>query len=578
MSAKAPAWLVEVVEKWRASIAHVFILHGNVDDLVMPNTYVRDCLIGSGLLSKRECIICYNRSKGIYFPLATHRKVFQELVGLAEAPQTGALAALQQARGNTQQPDEVPLPRAPGEALPLIGRALTATDEEGRPKCALIIEYAETVIPDVDMAAASPDVQDILVNLLTWAREREYISAGPPIFLLAETLGGVHSSLRSASSRIEAIKVDLPGIESRRQFVDLLAQMHEVPVEDINQAAALTAGLKNVHIEDVILRARSEQLPLNTELIKARKNEILRQEFSDVLELMDPTFGFEAIGGMEHVKNFLRRNVIEPIKAGNLRRVPVGILFPGPPGTGKTVLAIAAAKESGINCVILNLSKIMDKWVGSSERAMERLLACLRALAPCLVIIDEIDQMGLSRDGDGTGVSNRLFKMLLEFMADGNNRGRVVFMGMTNRPDAMDAALKRPGRFDRKIPVLPPDEGERKEIIGIICSKYSITCNADTTAVAKATEGYTGAELEALVLKAYEVAEDNGKEAVDDEAFGYALEVYVPTTGDILQQTQLALQECNDKDLVPPAYRSLLEQRRETRGLAADGPRTVRSL
>lgn len=568
-------WLSEIVAKWAASIAHVFILHGNVDDIVVPGRYVRDHLVASNLLAKRDCVIVYNRSKGIYFPLPSHQQVFMELTGLAEqSGQNPALLALQEARGGS---NEQQLPKDPVSAFLLIEKALTAVNEDGQPRCALIIEYAETIVPAQDFAMMPPENQNILVTLLRWSREPEFSQIGPPVFLLTGSSSDLHMSLRDASSRIECVEVELPDENTRKAILSQLKESLGVEI-DVDAAAAMTAGLKNVHIEDIVLRAKLQDSPVAADLIKARKNEILRAEFSEVLELLDPDQGFESIGGLEHVKAFFFKNVINPIKNGNLRRVPLGILMPGPPGTGKTVLAKAVAKESGINCANHNLSKIMDKWIGSSERAMERLFACLRALAPCLVIVDEIDQMGISREGDGTGVSNRLFKMLLEFMADTNNRGRIVFLGMTNRPDMIDAALKRPGRFDRKIPILPPDTDERQEVLRVIFNKYDIAYDLDLAPIAEATDGYTGAELETLVLKAHEVAEDNGHNTVTLEDVKYALDVYVPTTGDIQRQTLLALQECNDKDLLPPKYRDILEQRRKAQEAQEEIKQTSRTI
>jgi len=155
-------------------------------------------------------------------------------------------------------------------------------------------------------------------------------------------------------------------------------------------------------------------------------------------------------------------------------------------------------------------------------------------------------------------------KRLLEFMADGKHRGRVVFLGLTNRPDLIDAALKRPGRFDRAIPILPPGEEERAEIFSVMFRKYAINHDLsaeDLNRAAAETDGYTGAEIEALVLK--DVAEDAGSGVVMAEHIQYALEVFRPTTGDIEMMTQLALKEANDLDLLPPAYRQKVLEKRD---------------
>lgn len=555
----------EIERKWSAGIAHVFLLHGNVGDTVDNANTVQTFLSHQcGLCLERDIVILYDRSSGITFPLATHRAAFYKAIGM-DVPE-----------------DDYDLPRDPAGALRLIERVLLLTKEGPNETCmpatAVIVSFAETIAPANDVSGMSGEDRTVLVTLQRWAREPEFIKLGPPVFLITENLTDVNPALRGASSRIEAIEVPYPPLEERRIFIESMARTYNVEVEDLGRAAAMTAGLKRVHIMDIILRAQLEGLAVNSDLIKARKDEIIRAEFDEILELMEPEFGFEAIGGMEYVKDFFRRNIINPIKTGNIRRVPMGVLLPGPPGTGKTLLAQCVAKESDLNCASLNYSKILDKWQGESERKMEKVFSCLVALSPCLVVVDEMDQSGLSRENSGdSGTSNRLFKRQLEFMSDDRHRGKIVFLALTNRPDLLDAALKRPGRFDRKIPVLPPNTEERQDIFRVMFAKYDIEHKVDLQYAANQTDGYTGAEIEALVLKALEVAEDHSTaKIVMDEHMDHALEAYVPTTRDIQQQVKLALAECNDRDLLPQAYRNQLDERKVNK--SAPVARTIRSL
>jgi SpoVK/Ycf46/Vps4 family AAA+-type ATPase len=264
------------------------------------------------------------------------------------------------------------------------------------------------------------------------------------------------------------------------------------------------------------------------------------------------------------------------MREGNAARVPMGVLLLGPPGTGKTLLAEAVAKESGINCCSLDVGRLLGSYVGESEKNLERALECVRALAPTIVIVDELDQSGLSRTAGGdSGVSNRIFRRLLEVMSDPANRGRILWLGLSNRPDLLDAALKRPGRFDKKIPILAPEAGEREAIFRVMLAKYGIPCRVeDWSEAVAATEGWTGAEIEALVLKAYEVAQDA---PVTKDHLRAALERYFPTTQSIEEMTTLAIAECNDADLLPPKYRERLKDRRreEKPQVAVRGRRAV---
>jgi SpoVK/Ycf46/Vps4 family AAA+-type ATPase len=248
------------------------------------------------------------------------------------------------------------------------------------------------------------------------------------------------------------------------------------------------------------------------------------------------------------------------MKAGQLRRVPQGILLMGPAGTGKTRLARALAKEAGVTFVELQPSKIFSKWVGDTERRLERALTAIKMMTPCIVFIDEIDQaVGRGESGD-SGVSNRVFKRLMEVMSDTSLRGKVVWMAASNRPDLLDAALLRPGRLDKKIPILAPDASERAAILQVLVRQafgarvgYP---DAEASELAEKMEGYTGAEIEAVVGKAVQLQGEHG-----DWKVAYALEEaferIIPSTQDIERMTQLALAYCNDLDLVPSHLRDL---------------------
>jgi len=608
-----PSWYMEIQNKWLAQIAHVFILHGNVGDIVGGGKYVPDVLTNSGLCIQQATVIQYDRSNGITFPLESHKKAFMEAIEIDDselelmpAEPVRALRLIEKVLKLTKPASEFDNTAKklgledPWHVFQVLqahiedtsaANALNIKAKEVQelrtlaarrvPFASLIVSYAETICPNNDISSMSPDDRTVLVTLQRWARDINMQSAGSPVFLITENLTDLHAALRCASSRIEAVHIPYPGTEERRNYIARYANARGVKVEDIDRTAALTAGLKKVHTEDIILRAKLEGKDVTPELIKTRKEEIVRTEFADVLELLDPEHGFETIGGMQNVKDFFHRNVIKPIREGNLRRVPLGILLPGPPGTGKTILAGAAAKESGLNCAALNLSKIFNQYVGASERNLDKALACLDSLAPCLVIIDEIDQSGLNRENSGdSGVSNRLFKRLLEYMSDPKHRGRVVFVGLTNRPDLMDAALKRPGRFDRKVPILPPDERERADIFKVMFTKYKIDFDADLdiSQAAKKTNSYTGAEIEALVLKALEISEDAGSNKVAAQHLEQALKAYIPTTGDIQSQVRLALAECNDRDLVPPQWLHLFGDRGKTVQAPTPKARSIRSL
>ena len=157
---------------------------------------------------------------------------------------------------------------------------------------------------------------------------------------------------------------------------------------------------------------------------------------------------------MDEVKKDLLL-VAENIREGRRNRVPMGILFTGPMGTGKTFVAEAFAKECGLTTI--KLKNFRSKWVGATEGNLERILSVIQAIGQIIVIIDEGDRAFGGGDGDGDGgTCSRVIGRIKEFMSDTENRGRVLFVLMTNRPDKLDVDIKRAGRLDRKIPFLYP--------------------------------------------------------------------------------------------------------------------------
>ena len=200
--------------------------------------------------------------------------------------------------------------------------------------------------------------------------------------------------------------------------------------------------------------------------MRAEKTALIAQEYAGLLEMMDPTNGFEIVGGMEQLKAWAQAEIIRPVRENRLKDMPQGVIFVGPPGTGKTFFVKALGKEIGFNAVALNMQNILGGIVGTSERNLARALSVVKSLSPVLVFMDELDQSDVSARGNNSGnpVAKNLFSQLLQFLGDPRNRGRVVFFGASNRPDLMDDALLRFGRIDAIIPVLLPEQTEREAI------------------------------------------------------------------------------------------------------------------
>jgi SpoVK/Ycf46/Vps4 family AAA+-type ATPase len=541
----ATSWLQDLMFKYRSSIANVFVLHFNVGDYAGPdNRRVRDVVVQDFLMKSngthRQIVAIYNRAEGISFAGPGMREEF--IRALTGESGFGA--------------EELKLPVSPGQAFALLDKMLYAQPS------ALIIEQAETVLPSEDLAGMDQEELRALTFLKKWAGDVRLNRAGSPVILLTQSLTELHPHLRLASTKIESILVPLPDLAERQAYIEAMVQKRNLQLAlSVQELANATAGLSRILIEDIGLRAEASGSPVTLEFARDRKESLIRAEFGDVLEIVEPRFDFNALGGMTEAKLFAARNIVAPLRTGNFRRVPLGVLLTGPSGTGKSAFFYALVAEAGVNGVKLNPGKILGPYVGLSEQNLEKALLGIESLAPCLVLIDEIDQIFQRGNGSDSGVQQRLFARMLDFMSNPHNRGKIVFVAATNRPDLMDPALKRPGRFDRKIPFLLPGWAQRVAILQALQQRYGIPGNPEWEAAAGQTEGYTGAELESMVLKAWELAEDAGHQELTGHDMKGALERIRPSTAQVAFMTDLAVLECDDKDVLPPEFQDWLDQR-----------------
>ena len=290
------------------------------------------------------------------------------------------------------------------------------------------------------------------------------------------------------------------------------------------------------------------------------------------MEFVEPAHGFEVVGGMEEVKKDLLV-IAESIREGRTSRVPMGILFTGPMGTGKTFVAEAFAKECGLTTI--KLKNFRSKWVGATEGNLEKILNVIRAIGQVVVIIDEGDRAFGNTDGEGDGgTSSRVIARIKEFMSDTSNRGRILFLVMTNRPDKLDVDLKRAGRLDRKIPFLYVQTPEEVELVAkALLRKNKIKTDVDLASIrenfSSKLVGYSNADIEAVLLLANEDAarESGGDAPVLASHFERAAIDYFPSRDvELLEYMELlAVFESSSRRLLPAKYASLTPEELDLR-------------
>lgn len=573
----ALSWTEQLRLKFKAGIAHTFIVNGNVRDLadnrlVLEAYLTRMFMQPVGGQQNFDLVIFYDRATGLRFPNKAMEELFKDAAGLnVKASATSGVANVFGTPGGV-----IVLPRDPGSAFTLVEKVMTAerkNKDDGRAMhTVFIIDYAESLFPSGDMKSMQSEDRFCIVKMLNWAKDPKLANANNPIILIADSMARLHDSLVASSSRIESVEILLPTPSERESFIDYMEKCIQDDNKTKNKSggldfeegfdkqkfAHLTAGLKKLNIEDIKMTAQHIGIPISAELVKSRKKEIYRQEYQSVLEVIDPEQGFEVVGGMQWLKDYHTRAVVAPMLNGNTKACPMGILYTGAPGTGKSIFASALAYEARMNMVKLDVGKLLGSLVGESEHNTQKALLAIKSLVPVIVWMDEIDQ-AVNRGSTGdSGVSNRIFKMLLEFMSDTDLRGKVLWLAATNRPDKMDAALKRRGRFDKIIPFIPPDTKERADIFPAVMRRYGYesTGKMDFESLAKKTDNWVGSDIEAAMVKAYEIASREGEESVSQKNIEQALDVIIPASQDVELWTQLAIAETSDKELLPPRYRA----------------------
>jgi len=272
---------------------------------------------------------------------------------------------------------------------------------------------------------------------------------------------------------------------------------------------ALRRYLPKINLEEPTIPPEVlEEMVVNMSDFMQAYREITPTAMREV-EVEVPTVHWEDIGGLDDVKQQLRESVEWPLKSPKLFenmgiKPPKGILLYGPPGCGKTLLARAIATESEANFISIKGPEIFSKWVGESERAIREIFRKARMAAPAVVFFDEIDALVPPRGarfGD-SGVSERVISQLLTELDGIETLENIVVLAATNRPDMVDPAVLRPGRFDRLIYVPPPDEKTRLQIFKIHTKNMPLDEDVSLERLAAITEGYTGADIAAICREA----------------------------------------------------------------------------
>ena len=470
--------LHEIEEKFSSGAVHTFLLHLNVSDSFLGEDQspkdLKEILISDSVLSQACFVAFFNLATGITFVDRNMEDSFRSFLSSYDA---------EEAKRFDLNRDDI------GYALRLFMRLLSTSKEmaqdhlgEKRDKkfkdktffLAVYLKYAETLVPP-DSASNKDSDRMVLTALLEIASSTVIRRSGNILVIAAESLGSVAPQLSKETSGVLPIKLSLPNDDERIALLNYIDKNHKGVLGEIDARhfSRNSSGLSTNKIVQMARVSTYRQKPIVVDELFEEKKKFIDDASGGLLEIQRPLWGLEAIGSLEEYKRYITETV-RNMKKGTTAAVPTGILLLGAPGTGKTVFVEALAYEAGIPVIVMKNTRNM--FVGQSERNMEFSIEIIRATAPNIVFLDEIDQQLVKRgsySGD-SGVTQRIQARLFEVMSDTNLRGRVLWISASNRPDLIDGAMLREGRFDAKIPFFPLGSTQRVDILKALFRKNQI--------------------------------------------------------------------------------------------------------
>jgi AAA+ superfamily predicted ATPase len=546
-----PGWARELSEKYYSRSYAMFVLYGNVRDLVpLHQNGSTDFLsleefLSHGLFGQRDLILHYDRG-GLSFGNSDSQSDFRR-----------ALEGYDSFHGSNYA--QGGLPRNPDAVLNILDNYLRLRIADGK-KIALIIDFAETIAPAGDVSGMSAEDRNSLVIFKRWARNPDFLNADATICLISENQIELNQGIVQ-NPGVASIQIPLPDEAERLDFVRAQLRTHPLPqgseVSDLI-LAKLGAGLKRVQLQSLMAHAVQNHQPLTLKFLNDRKKELIEAESGGLLEFVTSRFDLSYVAGNDQAKKKLQ-DAAAAIRAGATDVLPMGYVICGPVGTGKTFITTCFAGDVGIPAVTLKNFRSM--WQGVTEGNLERVLHLLKAMSPIAVIVDEADaQLGKRASSGDSGVSNRVFAQIAQFMGNTDYRGKVIWFLLTCRPDLLPVDLKRQGRAEEHIALFYPDTPEeRRELLRAMQKKSGMApFSADLEKFFLDKAGsLSGADIEAVLVRSRMRAALDKKAAVDEADLKAALEDFIPPSypTEIDLQNLVAVLECTSKNLLPKQWR-----------------------
>lgn len=545
---KLPTWADEMVALYESQAASQFILHGNVNDrCLLPQGEKR--VLGSlgdfletVLLPRFDVVLSYDLGNGLR--VEQGGETFTQWPGFKENPE---------------------LPRAPRAAVETLTRYFRYTANLarlGKPRLQVgcFIKAANLLAPTMP-GGVNYDLNSLALLMRDWADDPLLAEHSLVTVLITENLNDLHPLLVN-NPRAAKIKLPLPSTPEIAEAVEHALPRFPKALEKFkddgaNLAAQLTGATQNAIDSLFKLKEYHAEPLLPADLVKLKK-QLVEDDCAGLIEFIESKRTLDDLHGQEKLKTWLRQDVAL-WRQGDLRALPMGYLICGPVGTGKTYMVECLAGEAGVP--VVKIKNFRDKWVGSTEGNLEKIFRLLQALTRCFVFIDEADQALGKRDSgsNDSGLSGRIYSMMATEMSRPENRGRIIWVLASSRPDLIEVDLKRPGRVDVKIPIFPTSTtSESYALLRALCKRQGLDLtDADRTVLEPILPLLlTPGAAEALSVKIYRLVKVQGKTPL--EAVQQCLDGYQnPVAAEVMDfQISLAVKEASDLEFVPEIFRA----------------------
>ncbi len=583
----------QIATHYRAGSAHQFLLHFNVQDLHYDDAYgylpAMPYLMEQLNLLGCDLVVGYNSVQGIIFPNVRQWRRTQKMLEIVppdaadEVPLPDERSRINSnlAIGKLHEDPVVTMEPHPSEELQ---NRLSHLLRQGRAKVGLIINFLEQLAPNhPSLTSGANDESQRFLNLLNhWASDLDIRRRKQIILLVTQNTFDIHPSL-TVNPEIPVVEMPFPDYTQRLKFI---AHLHAISPDDAPMRESLgdarareefareTAGLNLFGIHDIARQAATTQQEARGELLLNYRQESIKTFSHGVLEVGEPR-EVARMQGPGHVNRAIQ-DIADGLKQGDWRRIPRGVLLLGPAGTGKVFIAKLLAGKAETAFVQLRYASQVGEVAisvngneGSYERNLIAALSFIRGIAPVVVFIDEIERASPHTSMQPEQGERGLPVSLVNAMSDTSLRGKVLWVGATNRPDLMPAIFRRTGIFDHKLILLPPTPFERAAILKIFCEpRTQESIDYQSIIGGERTDGITARDLWLIMQRARNLALRNNREQLIEADLREAVDDFVPDHSREMQQFMglLAMREANSRAMLPdallPQYQEFVEDNR----------------